>query len=582
MERRLAAILALDVVGYSRLMGADEIGTFERLKAIRKALVQPSIAEHKGRIVKLMGDGLLAEFPSVVEAVQCAIDIQQDMERRDAELPQEEQVRLRIGVNLGDLIVEGTDIYGDGVNITARLESLAEPGGICISRKVYDEIKSRLPAPFEDLGRKEVRNIREPVRVFRWSEGAAARATVEPESPGALPLPEKPSIAVLPFDNMSGDPEQEYLVDGITEEITTALSRLRWFLVIARNSAFVYKGKSVDVTEVGRELGVHYVLEGSVRKAGNRVRITVQLVDTTAGAHHWAQTFDRDLDDIFALQDDITRSVTAAIEPKLLAAEGARSQSRSQQDLGAWELVARAMEHYRRLTKGENEAAIELLRSAVQRYPEYGPAHSLLAFVLLVSVHTGWTEDSGERDYPAELARRAVQLDDEDPWAHLALGCLAFTERNTDEAVRECKKALELNPNFATAHGYLGWALALDGQSEEAIRNLEFALRLSPHDPIKPLFHAGISAANYLASRYDEAARSGYNAASERPEFITGWRIYIASLAQAGRSEEAKDAMLTLKKLQPNISVAWIEEHVPYTERAMPHFIEGMRKAGLT
>jgi TolB-like protein len=396
-----------------------------------------------------------------------------------------------------------------------------------------------------------------------------------------LPLPDKPSIAVLPFTNMSSDPEQGYLADGITEDIITALSRLRWFLVIARNSTFVYKGRSVDVKEVGRELGVRYVLEGSVRKAGNRVRIAAQLVDATTGAHHWAQNFDRDLDDIFELQDDITQSVTAAIEPKLVAAEGARSQSRSPQDLSAWDLVARAMEHYGRMTTSESETAIKLLRSAVQRYPDYGPAHSLLAFALSVSSHQGWIPESDDYSYSAELARRAAQLDNEDPWAHLALGYLAFTNRQTDESVRAFKKALELNPNFATAHGYLGAALALDGRSDEAIRYLELALRLSPHDPMKARFYSGMCAAHYLAFRYDEAVEWGRNAMSERPDAPALGRILCASLAQAGRTEEAKEAMVTLRTLQSNLSIAWIEQHVPYTERAMPHFIEGMRKAGL-
>ncbi len=386
---------------------------------------------------------------------------------------------------------------------------------------------------------------------------------------------------MLPFFNMSGDVEQEYLSDGITEDIITALSRLRWFLVIARNSSFVYKGRAVDVTQVGHELGVRYLLEGSVRKSGNRVRITAQLVDAATSAHHWAETFDRELADIFALQDDITQSVIAAIEPKLVAAEGARSRRRSARDLSAWDLVIRAMAHYGRMTTEESETAIALLHTAVASHPDYGPAHSLLAFALLVSGHVGWTLESEDHDHAAALARRAAHLDNEDPWAHLALGYLDFTRRQTDETIREYKRALELNSNLATAYGYMGWALAFDGQSDEAIGYFELALRLSPHDPLKAFFFSGTGVAHYLAGRYDEANEWARNALRERPDFTAASRISCASLAQAGRGDEAAEEMSRLKRLQPNISISWIEQHVPYTERCMPHFIEGMRKAGL-
>ncbi len=581
IERRLTTILATDVVGYSRLMAADEAGTLASLKALRKELIEPKTVEYHGRVVKLMGDGTLMEFGSVVDAVNFAVDVQKVMARRNADVPEDQRITYRIGINIGDIIVEGEDIYGDGVNVAARLEGLADPGGICVSRTVFNHVKGKVEVGFEDLGEQEVKNIPEPVRVYRWTDAAADPMPGTAGAEGVLPLPDKPSIAVLPFTNMSGDPEQEYFSDGITEDIITALSRLRWFLVIARNSTFVYKGRSVDVTEVGRELGVRYVLEGSVRKAGNRVRVAAQLVDATTGAHHWAQNFDRDLDDIFELQDDITQSVTAAIEPKLVAAEGARSRSRSPQDLNAWELVAHAMDHYGRMTKSESETAIKLLRSAVRRYPDYGPAHSLLAFALLLSDHMGLMPDGDDYNDAAELARRAAQLDNEDPWAHLALGYLALTNRRTDEALRAYKKALELNPNFTTAHGFLGWALAVDGQSDEAIPYLEMALRLSPHDPMKAQFYGSMNIAHYQAFRYDEAVEWGRKATMERPDNMGVWRIFCASLAQAGRTEEAKEAMASLRKLQPNLSIAWIEQHVPYTERAMPHFIEGMRKAGL-
>jgi len=478
------------------------------------------------------------------------------------------------------------------------------------TQALIDEIRSARPCPS--------RQPNGPSPAMEGTIGADGRDA---------PPQEKPSIAVLPFLNLSGDPEQDYFSDGITEDIITALSRLRWFLVIARHSSFVYKGRTIDVKQVGRELGVRYVLEGSVRKAGNRLRITAELVDAVSGAHHWAEHYDRELTDIFELQDDITQKVTATIEPKLMAVEGTRAQSRSPEDLGAWELVARAMTHYGRMTTEESETAIAILRQAVAKYPDYGPAHSLLGFAILVSGHVGWLLESHDYHYTAELARRAARLDDkdpwgrlalaylasagrqsdeavreymrelyhyaaelahraarlddEDPWAHLALGYLAFTERQTDEAVREYMRALDLNPNFATAYGYLGWALVFDGQSEEAIRYFQQALRMSPYDPLKAFFYSGTCVAYYYAHRYDEAVGWGRRAIRERPGFSAAHRILCASLAQAGRKEETRQAMKRLREVQPNVSISWIEQYVPYTPRAMPHFLEGMRKAGL-
>jgi tetratricopeptide (TPR) repeat protein len=326
---------------------------------------------------------------------------------------------------------------------------------------------------------------------------------------------------------------------------------------------------------------VQYVLEGSVRKAGTRVRISAQLVDVVSSAHIWAQSYDRDLTDIFALQDDITQSVTAAIEPKLVAAEGMRSQRRSPEDLGAWDLVMRALTQYWRMTTQESETAIDMLRTAVQRYPDYGPAHSLLAFALLVSGHVGWIYESRDYEYAARLAHRAIELDHEDPWAHLALGYLAFSKRQTDDSVREFMRALDLNPNFSTAYGYLGWALVFDGQSEEAIRYFQQALRMSPNDPLKAFFYSGNCVAHYYAHRYEEAIEWGRRAIGERSGFAAAQRILCASLAQAGRIAETQTAMARLREMQPNISIAWIEQHVPYTARAMPQFLDGMRKAGL-
>lgn len=396
-----------------------------------------------------------------------------------------------------------------------------------------------------------------------------------------VPPQENPSIAVMPFVNLSNDSEQDYFSDGITEDIINALSRLRGFLVIARNSTLTYKEKTIDINQIKRELGVRYILEGSVRKSGDRLRIAAELVDAASGVQLWGQHYDRDLTDFFTLQDDISRSVTAAIEPKLVAIEGTRSQNRSPEDLSAWELLTRAMTYYGRMTTEDSEAAIAMLKQAVEKYPDYGPAHSMLAFALLVSGHVGWIPESHDFHYAAELAHRAARLDDEDPWAFLALGYLAFTERQTEEAVRQIMRALELNPNFATAYGYLGWSLVFDGQSEKAIRYFEQSLRMSPHDPLKAFSYSGTSVAHYHAHRYDNAIEWARKAMCERPGFALAQRILCASLAQAGKAAETRKAVRKLRELQPNVSIAWIEQYVPYTPRAMPHFLDGMRKAGL-
>jgi adenylate cyclase len=506
VERRLAAIMAGDIVGYSRLMGVDEEGTLRQLKAHRKELINPKITEHRGRIVKTTGDGMLVEFVSVVDAVCYAVDIQRGMADRNAKVAPDRRIEFRIGINVGDIISDENDIYGDGVNVAARLEALAEPGGILVSRNVHDQVRDKLSFSFEDLGEQTVKNVARPIGVHRLSltetaplapaQSVAAASRFETASSN------RPSIAVLPFANMSGDQEQEYFADGISEDLITGLSKLRWFFVIARNSSFTYKGAAVDVKRVARELGVRYVLEGSVRKGGNRVRITAQLIDATTNNHIWADRYDGDLTDIFELQDEITKKVVAAIEPKLLEAEGTRSQNRSPEDIGAWDMVMQANSLFWRLTKDEGEAAIAMLRRAVEHYPNYAPAHSMLAFMLLVSGYAAWTLSELEPQVrQAEtLGTRAATLDDGDPWAHLALGYVAFTRRHTEEAVQQFQRSIDLNPNFAAAHGYFGWALALDGQSDRAIPHLEQAIRMSPHDPQNAIFFVGLAAAHYLTA----------------------------------------------------------------------------------
>ena len=551
-------------------MGVDEEGTLAALKADRREIIDPKIAEHRGRIVKTTGDGALVEFASAVDAVRCAMEIQRAMAERNAAFPEDRRIEFRIGINVGDIIIDEGDIYGDGVNIAARVETLASPGAICLSENAYQQMKGKLTLDVSDMGEQQLKNIAQPVRVYRVRLDGAT-ATVAPT------LPDKPSIAVLPFANMSGDPEQEYFADGISEDIITGLSKLRWFFVIARNSSFTYKGKAVDVKRVARELGVRYVLEGSVRKGGNRVRITAQLIDAATNNHIWADRYDGELTDVFALQDEITKKVVAAIEPRLLEAEGIRSQNRSPDDLGAWEMVIQANSLFWRLTKTENEAAIALLKRAVERYPDYAPAHSMLAFMMLVSGHLGWSVE----EQAAALAARAAALDDNDPWAHLALGYAAFVRRQTSVATAEFRRAIALNPNFAAAYGYLGWALAFDGQSDQAIAHLEEAIRMSPHDPQNAVFNAGFAAAHYLAGRYAKAVEYSSTALQQRSAFTAGYRIHCASLAQNGQSDEARAALARLKELQPDVSIAWIKQNVPYQPGPMAKFLEGMRKAGL-
>lgn len=580
VRQRLAAILAADVAGYSRLMTGDERATMAALDSARGIFAE-HIKTQQGRVIDMAGDSVLAVFDTATGAVAAALAVQESLVAMAAAVPEDRQMRFRIGVHLGD-VMEKTDgtIYGDGVNIAARLEGLAEPGGITVSEAVQGAVQGRVSATFADQGEQQVKNILHTVHAYRLVR-APREALTSALDRSREPSSEKPSIAVLPFANMSGDPEQEYFADGISEDIITGLSKLRWFFVIARNSSFAYKGKAADVKRTARDLGVRYVLEGSVRKGGSRVRITAQLIDASSGSHIWADRYDGDLTDIFALQDEITTRVVAAIEPKLLEAEGIRSQSRSAKDLGAWDMVISANSRFWRLTKPDGEAAIAILKQAVERYPDYASAHSMLAFFLLVSGYVGWSTMELQLKQAATLAARAAELDDSDPWAHLALGYVASTMRRTDEAVEEFQRALQLNPNFAAAHGYLGLALAFDGRTDEAIAHSEQAIRMSPHDPQNAVFNVALAAAHYLAGRYTEAIGFGRKALQQRFGLTGGHRIYIASLAQAGQIDEARAALARLKEIQPDLSIAWIEKCVPYTSGTMPRFLEGMRKAGV-
>jgi adenylate cyclase len=438
--RRLAAILAADVAGYSRLIGADEGGTLERLRAVRRELVDPKIAEHRGRLVKTTGDGLLVEFGSVVDALRCAVEVQHEMTRHNADLSSDNRIELRIGINVGDIVVEDGDIFGDGVNVAARLEALAEPGGICVAARVQEDAAGKLDLAFEDLGEQQLKNIARPVRTFRVATGN------KPVPSPALPLPDKPSIAVLPFANMSGDPEQEYFADGMVEEIITALSRIRWLFVIARNSSFTYKGQAVDVKQVGRELGVRYVLEGSVRKGGNRVRITAQLIDATNGAHLWADRFDGSLEDIFELQDKVATSVAGVIEPALQAAEMRRSAARPTTDLTAYDLYLRAFAVSYPITKARVISALGLLEQAITIDPRYGPALSWAAICHMNLDRASWTEEpESNRRKGIDLAWQALQAAENDPGTprqrRPPAGVFRRGHRRHDRAGRPCASA---------------------------------------------------------------------------------------------------------------------------------------------
>jgi adenylate cyclase len=545
--RRLAAILAADVAGYSRLMGADEEGTLERLKALRRELIDPKIAEHRGRIVKTTGDGLLVEFASVVDAVRCAVAVQQAMPGRNTGVAADSRIELRIGINLGDVIVEGDDLDGDGVNIAARIEALADAGGVFVSNTVHDHVRDRLPFAFEDLGEQQVKNIARPVRVYRVRDaGIAAKSQSTP----TLPLPDRPSIAVLPFANMSGDPEQEYFADGMVEEIITALSRIRWLFVIARNSSFTYKGQAVDVKQVGQELGVRYVLEGSVRKAGGRVRITAQLIDTNNGAHLWADRFDGALEDVFELQDKVALSVAGVIEPALQAAERARSAGRPTGDLTAYDLYLRAYAMV--LSSGAIPEALRLMEQAIARDPRYGPALAWTANYYVRRCTDGTSEDPREDSQKgSDFARRALQVTDDDPGtlAQAALA-LAFFGEDIGAMVALVDRALVLNPSFARGWYISGWLRLWAGQPDLAIEHVELSLRLSPRGRFGAPFGV-IGAAHFSARRFDEAAPKLLLAIQDEPNFPAPYRYLAACYAHMGRLSEARDTVGRLRGITP-------------------------------
>jgi adenylate cyclase len=552
IERRLAAILAADVAGYSRLMSVDEEGTHARLRAHLRQLINPKIQEHRGRIVKNTGDGLLAEFPSVVDAVRCAAETQQGMVVRNVDVPHDKRISFRIGVNLGDIIVEPEDIFGDDVNIASRLEALAEPGGICISRAVRDRIGERLPYSFEDIGEQSVKNIAHPVRVYRIrleSEAKAQTGMLDTVPKPPLCLPDKASIAVLPFQNMSGDPEQDYFADGMVEEIITALSRIKWLFVAARNSSFTYKGQSADVKQVGRELGVCYVLEGSVRKAGGRVRITAQLIDTHSGMHLWADRFDGSLEDVFELQDKVAWSVAGAIEPALQAAETACSVNRPTKDLTAYDLYLRAYALFLSSAKQIPEA-LRLLEQAIERDPRFGPALAWAAVCHARCCADGQSENPEEDSRKGiNLARRALEVAGDDPGI-LANAALALADFGEDigAMIALVDRALTLNPSFARGWFISGLLRNYAGQPDVAIEHVEASLRLSPRARTGMAFDV-IGAAHFASRRFDQAVPKLLLAIQEDPNFPGPYRHLAACYAHMGLLEEAREILRRLRAI---------------------------------
>jgi adenylate cyclase len=585
VQRRLAAILSADVVGYSRLMGHDETGTLAALKAHRRELIGPKSAEYHGRIVKLTGDGTLMEFGSAVDAVLFAVDVQRAILGRNAEVPEDRRIIYRMGINIGDIIVEGDDIYGDGVNVAARLEGLADPGGVCVSRTVYDHIKGKVELGFKDLGEQKVKNITEPVHVYRIEPDDIGTQNVAPSTAGdALPLPDKPSIAVLPFDNMSSDVEQGYISDGVTEDIITALSKFRWLFVIARNSTIAYKGQSVDIRKVATELGVRYILEGSVRRRGDRIRVSGQLIDANTGVHIWAEHFDRDFEDIFAVQDQVTESIVAAIAPEIELAEIERAKRKPPNDLDAWALYQRGLALYPSGAEKDFQLAIELFDRARQADPEFVDA---IAMAAQMRTRYAYLYDSGRDDELLEEATQllqvAMRLDPRNPICHMALGRLHYTLGEYDLAVVMARKAVTLNPNYALAHYGLGITLFGANRYEESLQHKDIALRLSPNDPSIANMLVGRASALFMLGRFEECAESALRSSkSPNPQYPSD-SLAVAALTILGRTAEAEAAKKSLLDRKPDFSVLEIEKfyfsaHPPDKAKK---YCDALRKAGL-
>lgn len=578
MARRLSAIVPLDVAGYSALMAQDESGTLALLNRLRSEVLDPLLGTHDGRRVKLMGDGALAEFPSVVSAVEFAIAFQ-----HATGTFADGQLRLRIGINLGDVILQGGDIFGDGVNIAARLEQLADPGGVCISGLVHDSLGNRVSATFRDGGMQTLKNIDRPVRAYHWVSGRKEDAQTEVTDWRSG----KPSIAVLAFDNMSGDPEQEYFSDGIAEDIITELSHFREFFVIARNTSFAYKGQAVRIDKISRELGVHYVLEGSVRRAGAQVRVTAQLIDGNSGAHLWAKKFDRNLDDIFAVQDEITQAIVSAAAPETLGAELKRARSKNRTNLSAWDLVLQARWHLGKFNQSDNAAARGLLKQALTADPEMSDAYSALALALalcdLMAMLHLWRGDTlAAIAQSAEAAFKAISLDDTDATGHGMLGMAELFGRNFDAGYEHLQKGISLNTNSAVGHGNMSAYYGVMGDYEQAQLSRQKAFALSPRDPLRAFWRGGEGIGAYLAGAYEACVQNAREGLKEAPGYASLMRQEAAALAMLGREDEARASMDRLLHQMPELKVSQVRHMVPvrYPEDH-ERWLEGLRRAGL-
>jgi adenylate cyclase len=563
-------------------MGTDEEGTLSRLKELRRELADPKIKEHRGRIVKTTGDGLLIEFASVVDAVRCAVEVQREMAERNTGVPHDRRIEFRMGINLGDIIRDGRDIFGDGVNVAARLEALAEPGGICISRVVRDQVRDKLAFSFEDMGEQQVKNISRPVRVYRVSDIGGGHQIPSVLAVPTMPLPDKPSVAVLPFANMSSDPEQEFFSDGIAEDIITALSRYPSLFVIARNSCFTYKGRAVDVKQVARELGVRYILEGSLRKSGNRIRVTAQLVEADTGKHVWAERYDRDLADMFAVQDEITEAVTIAIAPAIAEAEQQRAIRKPPGSLDAWAAYQRGLWHVSKATPDDNTLAEKFFQQAIDLDPNFSGAYGGLAVAQhrATDFHGRGLPETGSSIEP--LARRALALDGADAEARSLLGRALRLRGDYEGALAEAERALETAPNLAHAHHTLGSTLIFSGRPREGLTALERSIRLDPRDPRSADRLHQVAIGLYFCRDYEAAIEAAKLTIRAYPEFPNTYRWLAAALGQTGRIEEAKEALEKAIALAPAAFDMYVRRRVPWHRpEDHAHMLEGLRKAGM-
>ena len=627
VQRKLAALLSADVVGYSRMMGEDEMATIETLTVYREVMSR-LIEQHRGRVVDTPGDNLLSEFPSVVDAVECSAGIQKTLETKNEALPQTRRMAFRIGINLGDVIQDGDRIYGDGVNITARMEGLAEAGGVCISGTVYDQVKNKSVLGYEYLGKQKVKNIADPVRAYRvltrpeqagalkykdrrddpkhrrratliilalvvavtvsmviWKHQMRKEGRKPPivrllEKHRALKLPDKPSIAVLPFTNMSGEKEEDYFSDGMTEDLITDLSQISGLFVISRNSVFTYKGKAVKIEEVARDLGVRYVLEGSVRRVGDRVRITAQLIDGQTGHHVWAERYDRDMKDIFALQDEVTEKIVEALAVKFLSGEKTRLAKKGTDNLGAYDLVLRGIAQFRHYTRESNELAREMFEQAVQVDPSYTTAYAGLVWTRLTAWNQGWSHDPKVLEEAFELGKKAVSLDDASPQGHVILGHAYLWKRQHEEAIAQFERAASLNPNDADALSSLGGALVFSGRPEKALGYLEKAIRLNPNYPEYYIFNLG--QALFQLKMYEEAVTALQKSILKNPNFMPAHYLLAACYGHLGKREHARAKAEEVKRMSPWFSLEGAYEVLPFKDEAdFEHFAEGLKKAGL-